>query len=100
MCEEPDRFVKLQARPNPSSSKIQEGFSHPLTLDSEQWEPILASIRVQPSVSFLRRGDEQPAFTEEEIDYLSMTLESGIHPSFSRAIGDLWVKQASFILWQ
>jgi hypothetical protein len=42
---------------------------------------------VQPEVSFLRRGDEEPAFAQEEIDYLSMTLSR----AFAKASPDQWV---------
>jgi hypothetical protein len=38
-------------------------------------------------LGFLRRGDEQPAFTEEEIDYLSMTLSR----AFTQASPEHWV---------
>ena len=97
-CEEPSRFVRLQSRPLPSSPGIQGGFSHPLTLDPEKWEPILASIRVQPSLSFLRKGDEQPAFSTEEIHYLGMTLSR----AFTQASPEHWVvfriEQSRFIL--
>jgi len=86
-CEELDRFVRLQTPPNPSLSTNQVGFSHPLKLSPENWKPLLANIRVQPKLSFLRKGDEQPAFTEEEIDYLSMTLSR----AFTQASPEQWV---------
>ena len=86
-CEEPSRFVRLQTRPLPSSSGNHEGFSHPLKLSPENWEPLLASIRVRPVINFLMKGDEQPAFTEEESDYLSMTLNR----AFSKASPEQWV---------
>ena len=38
-------------------------------------------------LSFFRRGEEQPAFTQEEIDYLSMTLNR----AFAKASSQQWV---------
>jgi hypothetical protein len=87
MCEEPDRFVRLQTSPLPSSSDNHEGFSHPLELSPENWKPLLASIRVRPVINFLMKGDEEPAFTQEEIDYLSMTLSR----AFAQASPEQWV---------
>lgn len=86
-CEEPGQFVRLQARPLPSSSRNQGGFFHPLTLGPQDWQTLLESIRVQPRLSVLRKGDEQPAFTPEEIQYLSMTLNR----AFAKASPDQWV---------
>ena len=86
-CEEPSQFVRLQARPLPPSSQDQGGFSHPLTLDSEDWQTLLANIQVQSTLSFLRKGDEQPAFTQEEIHYLGMTLSR----AFAQASSEQWV---------
>jgi hypothetical protein len=56
-------------------------------LSPENWKPLLASIRVQSSLSFFRRGEEQPAFTQKEIDYLSMTLSR----AFAKASSRQWV---------
>jgi hypothetical protein len=86
-CEESDRFVRLQTPPNPSSSAAQVGFSHPLKLSPENWEPLLTSIRVRPVINFLMKGDEEPAFTPEEVDYLSMTLSR----AFAKASPEQWV---------
>lgn len=93
-CEEPDRFVRLQTHPLPSLSGHDGGFSHPLRLSPENWEPLLASVRVKPVVSFLRRGDEQPAFTQEENDCLSMTLSG----AFAKALPEQWVVFALSLL--
>ena len=86
-CEESDRFVRLQTPPLPSSSANQVGFSHPLTLSPENWKPLLTSIRVRPVINFLMKGDEEPAFTPEEVDYLSMTLSR----AFTQASPEQWV---------
>ncbi len=86
-CEEPSRFVRLQTPPSSSSTSNDGGFSHPLRLSPENWRPLLASVRVQPVVSFFRRGEDQPAFTQEEIDYLSMPLSR----AFAKASSEQWV---------
>jgi len=86
-CEELDRFVRLQTPPNPSLSTNQVGFSHPLKLSPENWKPLLASIRVRPVINFLMKGDEEPAFAPEEVDYLSMTLSR----AFAKASPEQWV---------
>jgi hypothetical protein len=87
-CEEPDRFVRLQTRPIPSSLGDQGTFSHPFTLSPQEWKPILASIRVRPVINFLMKGgDEEPAFAPEEVDYLSMTLNR----AFAKASPEQWV---------
>ena len=85
--EDPDRFVRLQTQPSPSASGNHAGFSHPLKLSPENWKPILASIRVRPVISFLMKGDEERAFTSEEVDYLSMTLSR----AFGKATPEQWV---------
>jgi len=86
-CEGTSRFVRLQKHSSPSVSDSQGGFSHPLKLNSEDWIPILASIRVRAVVNFLRKGKEAAAFTPEEVDYLSMTLSR----AFAKASPEQWV---------
>ncbi|HBP87177.1 MAG TPA: SHOCT domain-containing protein [Nitrospirales bacterium] len=73
-CEEPGRFVRLQAPHGRSSFVGHEEFSHPFYLSPQDWKPVLASIRVRPLIGFLRKGDGEQAFTPEVVDYLSMTL--------------------------
>lgn len=87
MCEEPGRFVRLQTHTKPSSSEDHEGFSHPLRLSPESWEPLLTSIRVRPVINFLMKGDEEAAFTREEIAYLGSTLSR----AFAKASSEQWV---------
>ena len=86
-CEEPSRFVRLQTRPLPSSSKIHRGFGHPLKLSPERWKLLLGGVHVRPDINVFMNGDEQPAFTSEEIDYLSMTLSR----AFAKASSEHWV---------
>jgi hypothetical protein len=86
-CEEPGRFVRLQAYDSQAFLVNQTGFSHPLNLSPKDWKPILASIRVYADLFFPIETTEQPAFTPEEIDYLSMTLSR----AFAKAQPREWV---------
>ena len=86
-CEEPGRFVRLQACESQAFLVNQGGFSHPLNLSPKDWKPILASIRVYADLFFPIETTEQPAFTPEEIDYLSMTLSR----AFAKASSEQWV---------
>ena len=86
-CEEPSRFVRLQTLPLPSSSDIQGGFAHPLKLSPERWKLLLGGVHVRPDINVFMSGDEQPAFTKEESDYLSMTLSR----AFAQASPEQWV---------
>jgi hypothetical protein len=86
-CEEPGRFVRLQAYDSQAFLVNQGGFSHPLYLSPKDWKPILASIRVYADLFFPIETTEQPAFTPEEIDYLSMTLSR----AFAKASSEQWV---------
>ncbi len=69
-------MVRLQKRP--ITSEQGNSFSHPLTLRFEEWAPILRSIYLQkqnqPFFFVTTKGSIEPAFTDEEIDYLSYTL--------------------------
>jgi hypothetical protein len=58
-----------------------------LNLSPKDWKPILASIRVYADLFFPIETTEQPAFTPEEIDYLSMTLSR----AFAKASSEQWV---------
>ncbi|MEW6544308.1 MAG: SHOCT domain-containing protein [Nitrospirota bacterium] len=74
-CEEGDRFVRLQTR---QAREQGVRFAHPFRLSPEDWKPILASVQVQTlTTKFLFLPEKQPAvpaFTQDEIDYLSGTL--------------------------
>lgn len=70
-------MVRLQPG-SPSAGKESPQFTHPMTLSPEDWRLILKSIHVQKQepllLFFTTKGPEEPAFTEDEIDYLSVTL--------------------------
>ena len=79
MCEEADRFVRLQISTKDRPAESTQPFSHPFPLRAEQWKPILRSIHVQKigqGVFFfpVQNGPKLPAFTPAEVDYLSETL--------------------------
>ena len=79
MCEEPDRFVRLQVSTRDRQAESTQHFSHPFHWSAEQWKPILRSIHVRKrgqGVFFFPAPNEptQQAFTPAEVDYLSETL--------------------------
>jgi Short C-terminal domain len=79
MCEEPDRFVRLQVSTGNRHAESAQLFSHPFHWSAEQWKPILRSIHVQKRDQgilffFGPNGPTLPAFTSAEVDYLSETL--------------------------
>ena len=79
MCEEPDRFVRLQVSTRDRHAESTQPFSHPFRWSVEQWKPILRSIQVRKlgqGVLFIPvpNGPTLPAFTPAEVDYLSETL--------------------------
>jgi hypothetical protein len=79
MCEEPDRFVRLQVSTRDRHAENIQSFSHPFHWSAEQWKPILRSIHVQKrdqGILFIfgPNGPTLPAFTPAEVDYLSETL--------------------------
>ena len=79
LCEEPDRFVRLQVYTRDRQAEGTQPFSHPFRWGAEQWKPILRSIHVQKrgeGVLFFPapNGPTLPAFTTAEVEYLSETL--------------------------
>ena len=79
MCEEADRFVRLQVSTRDRHAEGTQSFSHPFHWSAEQWKPILRSIHVQKrgqGIFFFPgpNGPTLPAFTPAEVDYLSETL--------------------------
>jgi hypothetical protein len=79
MCEEPDRFVRLQVATRDRHAESTQPFSHPFRWSAEQWKPILRSIHVQKrgqGAFFFPgpNGPTLPAFAPAEVDYLSETL--------------------------
>ena len=67
-------MVRLQPRSLSSGEKGPQ-FSHPISLSPEDWQLILRSIHVQKQdqmfLFFSTKGPVEPAFTDDEIDYLS-----------------------------
>ncbi|MEX5219355.1 MAG: SHOCT domain-containing protein [Nitrospira sp.] len=90
-CEEPDRFVRLnadQGHPEPDRRQL----SSPPALPSDAWATLLAGIRVQKQEAFLLPLSQpslaEPAFTPDDVAYLSATLPQ----AFAQAqAGDLVV---------
>jgi len=79
MCEEADRFVRLQVSTKDRHVENSQPFSHPFHWGPEQWKPILRSVYVQErgqGVLFFPapNGPTRQAFTPAEVDYLSETL--------------------------
>ncbi len=69
-CEEPDRFVRLQDQSEVRHSAASRQFTHPFVLSPEEWTALLTALHVQRQAE----GLLLPAFTAEEITYLSNTL--------------------------
>jgi hypothetical protein len=90
-CEETDRFVRLQAVTEDRRSANSRAFTHPFVLSPEDWTSILSGLRVQRQAEGLLFRDPPgpviPAFTTEEIGYLSTTLSR----AFARAQPPEWV---------
>jgi hypothetical protein len=77
-CEEPDRFVRLQDASEVRGSADSRQFTHPFVLSPEEWSALLTELHVQRRAEgFLFRdppGPVLPAFTPEEVGYLSTAL--------------------------
>lgn len=84
-CEETTRFVRLQQVLEGSRSAHPRSFAHPFVLTSEDWVPLLKGLQVQRQAEGLLFRDPPspvlPAFTPDEIAYLSWTLSQ----AFARA---------------
>lgn len=76
LCEQPTRYVRLQDAPHEATNT--HAFSHPFTLSVSDWAVVLRSIQVQtierPLLGPVIKGVVQPAFSDEEVQYLSETL--------------------------
>ncbi len=74
-CEGQDRLVRLQPAP---PREGQAPFTHPFLLSAEEWKVILKSIHVQRQnqgfLLFTSKDPVEPAFTDDEVEYLSATL--------------------------
>lgn len=82
LCEQPDRFVRLQTVPTDSRPVGPQGFTHPFALSPEDWKSILTELHVQRQAEGLLipvpQGPVLSAFTEEEVSYLSVTLSKAL----------------------
>lgn len=91
LCEQPDRFVRLQTVTTDSRPVGAQGFTHPFALSPEDWTSILTELHVQRQAEGLLlpvpQGPVLSAFTEEDITYLSLTLSK----AFAHAQPDEWV---------
>ena len=91
-CEETNRFVRVQRHIFDSSRNGSSRFDHPFQLSRQEWHSILKTIQVQRlgTTFFLFPLAEElvyPAFTGDEVEYLSTTLPR----AFAQAQRDDWV---------
>ncbi len=90
-CEETDRFVRLQAVTSADRPVSSRTFTHPFLLPPADWKFILKELHIQHQAEGLFASDPQEpilsVFTEEEIDYLSVTLSK----AFVQAQSNEWV---------
>lgn len=90
LCEQSDRFVRLQTVTTDSRPVGSQRFTHPFSLSPEDWKSILTELHVQRQAEGLLvpvPGPVVPAFTEEEVSYLSVTLSK----AFAQAQPHEWV---------
>ncbi len=78
VCEEPDRFVRIQPAPVEELLSERRVLAHPLRLSEKEWEALLRSIHVQglrrPLFAPLDKGPVEAGFHDDEAKYLSETL--------------------------
>lgn len=91
-CEQGDRFVRLQDAPAKTHQNSASNLAHPFPLSSEDWTAVLQQIHIRKrdrGWSFIAAPQDaaSPAFTREEIDYLSTTLPR----AFAQAQPEEWV---------
>ncbi len=89
--EEADRFVRLQDVTTDGPADSSQRFTHPFALSPEDWKSILISLHVQRQAEGLLfpvpQGPMLPAFSEDEVSYLSVTLSK----AFAQAQPDEWI---------
>ena len=89
--EEPDRFVRVEARYGDADPQALTRFNHPFELGGKEWARILDNVWVQyePGVLALVSPKEPstPAFTSDEIAFLSKWLSK----AFKHVHPDEWV---------
>jgi len=77
-CEEATRFVRLQQVSEEIRSAPPRQFAHPLVLSPADWISLIKGLQVQRQAEGLLFRDPPgpvlPAFTPDEIEYLSRTL--------------------------
>jgi hypothetical protein len=90
-CEDQQHLVRLQTHAGDTRRGLASGYAHPFVLAPEDWRRILQHIRVQGRNEllpfFATRGAVEPAFTQEELEYLGAKLSR----AFSQARPDEWV---------
>ncbi len=91
LCEQQDRFVRLQTVTTDTRPVDTQRFTHPFTLTPEDWTSILTELHVRRQAQGLLLpeppGPVERAFTAEEVSYLSVTLSK----AFAQAQDDEWV---------
>ena len=89
--EEPDRFVRVEARPGDADLGKLTKFNHPFPLSEKEWTRLLENVwvRHEPGTIALVSSQEPsvPAFTADEIAFLSKWLSK----AFKHAHPDEWV---------
>lgn len=90
-CEEPDRFVRVQDLSAEVRTGAPQSFAHPFVLSPDEWTSLLRQLSVQRQAQGLFGWDPPgpviPAFTTEEISYLSASLSK----AFAQAQPHEWV---------
>lgn len=91
-CDQPNRFVQLQESPSEIRTNRASDMTAPLQLSPEDWTAVLQHIHIRKRDRgwlFLSAPQDAatPAFTREEIDYLSATLPR----AFAHAQPGEWV---------
>ncbi len=85
--EEPDRFIRIEARSGEGHRFGTRQFSHPLTLSAEEWQRILSGIRIQARTeALLFTPDKNPvenAFTPDQIAFLGPGLSKALRRAHS-----------------
>lgn len=77
-CEEAARFVRFQQVAEENRFASSRQLAHPFVLSAEEWTSLLKGLQVQRQAEGLLFRDPPgpvlPAFTPDEIEYLSRTL--------------------------
>lgn len=81
-CEEADRFVRFQSVSEESRTGAPRQFTHPVVLTPAEWTALLTTLQVQRQAEGLLFRDPPgpvlPAFTPEDIGYLSAALSQAL----------------------